>query len=141
MYCPSCGTVVPADSEVCTKCKYIINPNLFQFEEEKHNTELIEIDIKKNKFFAVLAYLGPLIVISFTKSKSSKYARFHCNQGIITLVMFVLSALLFLIPNIGAGIGVALIFFTLSITAIGTFNAIKGETKELPIVGKIKILN
>lgn len=140
MYCPSCGIPVEVKTEVCTECGYFINEKLFEFEPEKTRKDLEKFDIKNNKIFGIISYLGPLLLLSLFKAKDSNFAKFHANQGIISALLFLISGLSFLIKNIGNALGIILIFFSLSITMIGIYNASKGLKKELPIVGKIQIL-
>lgn len=91
---------------------------------------------QKNILMAVLAYVGPLVIVSYITSKDDAFVKYHIKQGgvlfiIEVAVWFFSSMLVFLFPilmliNLGT--------FILSI--IGIINASKGEEKELPIVGK-----
>ena len=104
-------------------------------------------DINNNKVMAVLAYLSWLLLIPLLAAKESKFARFHCNQGLVlaifgTLVPIV-CGILDGIPLIGwvFGIisgGVGLVITILSV--IGIVNAINGKAKDVPIIGNIRIL-
>lgn len=117
-------------------------------------------DIANNKGMAVLAYLGPLWFIPKFASKASPYAQYHCGQGFNVLLLWaadiILSILLGLIkvPHTNAYWGytyysspwwVTLITWLISLAVsilaiIGIINAAKGQAKELPLIGKIKIL-
>lgn len=109
-------------------------------------------DVEQNKVMAILAYFGILVLIPIFAAKESRFARFHANQGltlwiagivygiIYSIVTFALTAAL---GKAGAIIGsivglVSIIFLVLMI--IGIINAAKGEEKELPIIGKYKML-
>lgn len=104
-------------------------------------------DIEKNKVMAVLAYFGILVLIPIFAAKDSKFARFHANQGLVL-------ALAEIIVNVAIGIlkrimlrglfgfiGGILDLVFLVVAIIGIVNACKGKAKELPVVGKIKILS
>lgn len=109
-------------------------------------------DIESNKVMAVLAYLGFLFLIPLLVAKESKFAKFHTNQGLVLfiadiaigVVITIVSIILAFIPVVGpivAGIisGVlGLVIFALMI--LGIINAATGKAKELPLIGKIKIL-
>ena len=47
-------------------------------------------DIEKNKFMAILAYFGILVLIPIFAAKDSKFARYHSNQGLILCIVGIL---------------------------------------------------
>ncbi len=105
-------------------------------------------DIEKNKVMAVLAYFGLLILIPLLAAKDSAYARFHCNQGlilfIITICLNLLNSIFGGIPVVGVIVAIvviicALVAFVLFI--MGIINAATGKAKDLPLIGKLRILN
>ncbi|MGX8795327.1 DUF4870 domain-containing protein [Fusibacter sp. JL298sf-3] len=96
-------------------------------------------DIEKNKVIAGLAYL--LFFLPLIACPDSKFGRFHANQALILfLVSFAGSAVLSFIPIIGwlllpiFGIGV------LVLGILGLINGLNGVAKELPLIGKYRIL-
>lgn len=104
-------------------------------------------DIQDNKIMAVLAYIGILLLIPLFAAKNSKFARFHVNQGlplmIVGLAIGIISIPLGLIPIVG--IITSIIFglagiCVLVLAILGIVNAATGKAKELPLVGKFKIL-
>lgn len=104
-------------------------------------------DIDKNRGMAVLAYLSWLVLIPIFAAKESKFARFHANQGLVLaiaeIVVFLALEILVGIPVIGLIFGilsglVGLVAFIL--TVIGIINAANGKAKELPVIGKFRIL-
>lgn len=109
--------------------------------------EMDQNDVQNNKVMAILAYLSWLILIPLFAAKDSKFARFHCNQGIVLaiaeIVAWVVFGILSNIPYIGwlfsilNGL-VSLVCLILAI--IGIINAANGKAKELPFVGGFKIL-
>ena len=107
-------------------------------------------DINQNKVMALLAYFGILFLVPLLAAKDSKFAKFHANQGIVLficeiaacIVTFFLSFLFGLI-NIGwlGSLLGYLLYLACGILAImGIINAAQGKAKELPLIGKIKIL-
>lgn len=110
-------------------------------------------DIKKNKGMAVLSYFSLLVLIPFFRvRKTSKYARFHINQGmVLTIVEAIYELLSYIAVTIlmefstKTGILVETILDLCSIVFLilfimGVVNAATGKMKELPTFGKIKIL-
>ena len=108
-------------------------------------------DIEANKVMALLAYLGILVIVPLFAAKDSKYARFHSNQGLVLciaaivygVVYSILSGIIlaiswrlaFVVSLIGL---VGVVFAVLCI--IGIINALNGRAKELPIIGKYRLL-
>lgn len=108
-------------------------------------------DAQDNKAMAVLAYLGPLVLVPIFAAKESRFARYHANQGLVLfiaciaygIVYSILSGIILaiswrlymLVSIIGF---VSIVFFVLAI--IGIINACKAEMKPLPVIGGIKIL-
>jgi hypothetical protein len=117
----------------------------------------LEIDADANKVYGVLSYFGLLVLISiFFAPKTSIYARYHSNQGIVLLlydilggialgiVSFILGLLSFitfgiaalLIPLLWLAFGISVLVFMI----IGIVNAATGVLKPLPLIGKFTII-
>ena len=179
-YCYKCGTKLPDDAVFCPSCgakhpntgtQHKKNGNIFDSVRDINNTpdytlQMDPRDIDDNKIFAILAYLGLLVLVPiFAAPRRSRYARFHANQGLVLFVFdmafnlvlsiintaFNLPRILSLIINGGTVADLAvpsivssilslfsLVFFVLMI--IGIVNAATGKCKELPIIGKIRLL-
>ena len=104
-------------------------------------------DIQQNKVMGILAYLSWLVLIPLFAAKDSKFARFHCNQGIILAIVeiaaWIVFGILSLIPFVGLlfvilNILVNIICFIFAI--LGIINAASGLAKELPLIGGIRII-
>ena len=104
-------------------------------------------DIEQNKFMSILAYISWLVLIPLFAAKDSRFARFHCNQGLVLaiaeLVVLVVCSILDGMPLIGwifrlieSLFGLVCLIYAI----IGIVNAVNGRAKELPIVGKFRIL-
>lgn len=109
-------------------------------------------DIQQNKLMGVLAYLSWLVLIPIFAAPKSKFARFHANQGLILAIVhtawIILSTILeFILTIINWYVGwiFGIIFTLLGLVFIvplilGIINASNGRAKELPLIGKIRIL-
>lgn len=97
-------------------------------------------DINSNKVMSVFAYLGIFVLIPLIAAKESKFARFHANQGLILLLCWIVSFVIGKIPGL-AFVAWILNIILLVLAIIGIINVVKGETKQLPIIGKYKIIN
>lgn len=101
-------------------------------------------DAQDNKIMGILAYLGILVLVPILAAKESPFARFHANQGLLLLIANVAFSIIYYILMF-ISLTVGMIFGILSIgilvlIIIGIINAAKGEMKELPIIGKYRIL-
>lgn len=109
-------------------------------------------DIQKTKGLAWLSYLGILFLIPMLVNQNSPYTKFHVNQGIVLfiadLILYVavsiVSFILGFIPIIGIILS-ALLYLAVSIVILifvilGIVNAVQGQAKELPVIGKFRIL-
>ncbi len=117
-----------------------------------HTSEYDQTDISSNKALAALSYLGILVLIPILAAPNSKFARFHSNQGLVLLIVNIvlniaLSIVKIAMYSIADPLGrifsvitwaVGILIIVLAI--IGIINAVQGKAKELPIIGKIKIL-
>ncbi len=98
-------------------------------------------DVSGHKGMSILAYFGILVLIPIFAAKDSPFARYHSNQGLILLILGIIVSILSRLPGFLGGLlgGVGgLITFILFI--IGIVNAANGRAKELPVVGKFRLL-
>ncbi len=125
-----------------------LNSTLKDFNNTKDYTEEYDPqDIEQNKLMAVLAYLSWLVLVPLFAAKESKFARFHCNQGIVLAIaeiaVWIAFGILRRLPLIGWLFAIAeglvtLVCFVFAV--IGIINAVNGKAKELPFVGGFRIL-
>ena len=108
-------------------------------------------EINDGKVFAILAYIGILVLIPIFAAKDNKFARYHANQGLILFIGEIIYAIIYqvvaylvlasfwglywLVTILGL---VGLVFLIFAI--LGIVNAASGKTKELPVIGGIQIL-
>ncbi len=108
-------------------------------------------DVEQNKAMGVLAYLSWLVLIPIFAAPKSRYARFHANQGLAlaiveigwwiltSILSYILIAIAWQLAFISTILGLANILF-LVLAILGIINAVNGKAKELPIIGKLRIL-
>jgi uncharacterized membrane protein len=107
-------------------------------------------DVANNKIFAILAYFGILFLIPLFAAKESPFARYHANQGlllfiteiVIYIVLTILNVIFLLSGLYILATLVSLIVYViiLVLAILGIVNAVKGEAKELPVIGKFRII-
>ena len=96
-----------------------------------------------NKIFNVLSYVNILWLVGLLAKPNEQDVRFHVNQGIIlsivevaSIILSTLLAFTIIVPILMSIVGLVTFVFAI----MGIVNAFKGEQKELPIIGKFRIL-
>lgn len=150
-FCPACGA--PTAAQQPHAAQQTPPASDFAATAQKLNdtpdttAEFDQNDIAQNKAMAILAYLGILVLIPLFAAKNSKFARYHANQGLVLflteLACSVISGILSrLIPLLVIRLIFSLVNIALLVWVIlGIVNAANGKAKELPIIGKLRILN
>lgn len=91
---------------------------------------------EKNVFMAVLAYIGPLVIVSYVTAKDDAFVKFHIAQGLVLFVIelgvWILGMMLWQLWPLLSIVNLA----TIILSIIGIINAVKGKEEELPVVGK-----
>ena len=153
-FCPICGAGVAAPAQ--PEYTYAAPAAEEVYDEAK--------DAADNKWFAVAAYILFFIPLVVPAAKDSKFARFHANQGLLVLIVSIAYSVVSSILRAILGaifpfrwtnvltytrgpiygilsfiIGIASLA-AVALAVIGILNAIKGEKKELPIIGNVKII-
>ncbi len=163
-YCSKCGAQMEDDQVFCSQCGAPVAKEATQTKAEEWNEKIQNLndtedttgeinkeDIEKNKVMAALSYLGILVLIPIFAAKDSKFARYHANQGLVLFIVEVLySAVYKVFSNVILAISWNLYFIVrilgivnilfLVLVIIGIVNAVNGRAKELPVIGKFKIL-
>ena len=88
-----------------------------------------------NVVMGVLAYIGPLVAVSYFVAKDNPFVKFHIKQG---LVLLVIEVAVWLIGMILGQLWMLLNLInlaTLILAIVGIINVTQGKEKELPIVG------
>ncbi len=93
-------------------------------------------DIEENKAISALAYLGLLVLVPLLAKKESPYAQFHAKQGLVLLIAWIAIWIVAIIPILGWIISIVGSIVLLVFTIMGLINALSGQMKELPLIGK-----
>ena len=117
------------------------------FNLNDRTSEFDSNDAQENKLMCVLAYISILVLIPIFAVKDSKYTKFHSNQGLVLLIIEVIASaiigILVNIPFIGwlfGIIGGLINLCCLVLSIIGIIDVINGKARELPVIGKIRII-
>jgi len=165
-FCRGCGAPLDENAKFCAYCgtkttdsfrdsaKRAADDFAEKMKDFSNTTdtsaEYDSADIKNNTAYAVLAYLGILVLVPIFAAKESRYARFHANQGlilvifeaawsVITSMVTAALAIIGIFPLFAFLLNLANIAF-LVLMILGIVNAATGKARELPIIGKIRIL-
>ena len=154
-YCSSCGNRIDENARIFPVCgakterkadKTGAQTKIEELFDRFTNTadttaQATAEDIGKNKAMAVLAYLGLLFLVPLLAAKDSPFARYHTNQGILLFIVQTIGVAATQIPYAGWIAGALVNIFTTALRVIGVINAFKGEAKELPVIGKFRIIS
>ena len=157
-FCSNCGSQVPDGKNFCPQCGAAQaaqqNAGDFstkvtdKFNEINNTTDYSSSyrpeDIAANKVMAVFAYIGILFLIPLLAAKESPFARYHANQGLV-LFLFEIAAgivmsILGWIPVLGTIINIVLWLVIVALCIIGKINAVNGKCKDLPVIGKFRLI-
>ena len=99
-----------------------------------------------DKTISVLAYIplaGWIIALIMNSDKTGdekNYNAFHLRQGlglsILSFIYSIINGILFWIPFLGKLANLIIVICFIGIAILGILNALKGERKYLPFVGK-----
>lgn len=108
-------------------------------EIDDYSDEMDDDDVTKNKLMAVLAYIGPLVIIPILLAKDSKFAKFHSNQGLVLFLLAIICGALSKLKLIGWLFGLCGTVVVI-LAIVGIVYALQGRAKELPVVGNWVLL-
>ena len=143
-FCNVCGSQLDDNALFCTVCGAKFSspepqpqyqesqpqPQQFQQPFDDYN---MQADVAANKNLAALGYISGMIILALVAAPNSRFIRFHANQALL-LTLF---AFLSIIPVIGWIWGV----FCAVCFIMGIVNALNGQFKELPLIGRFRIIN
>ena len=92
------------------------------------------------KIMSAIAYVGPLVIISYALAHEDPVVKFHIKQGLSLLVVWAATWIIsYMIPFFSI-FAFILQFAFLFLMVIGVMNAVNDKEKELPLVGKFSHL-
>lgn len=95
--------------------------------------------VENEKLIAALAYF--IFFIPLIAAKESKLAMYHANQAFNLFVLWVALTIANIVPILGQLVWLFGSIFSVVLLVIGIMNAFNGEEKELPVIGKYKLVN
>lgn len=105
------------------------------------------MDNSNDKLFGILSYLGILWLVGLLAGKTP-FTKFHANQGfilwLISMIASIASVVFMFIPGFGKILGLVINIVNVGVFVLmilGIVNVVNGKTEELPIVGKVHILD
>lgn len=96
-------------------------------------------DIEKNKAISGLSYI--IFFLPLLVCPDSRYGRFHANQALILFIASIGgSIILSIIPFIGWVLLPVFSVVVMVFAILGLVNGIGGKAKELPLIGRFRLL-
>jgi uncharacterized membrane protein len=95
------------------------------------------MDKKTTGIVAYITLIGWLIAFL---AGDKEGAKFHLNQALVITLGSIISGIIRHIPVVGTKISLVLGIFLFVCWILGLIAACNGEEKEVPLIGKIKIL-
>lgn len=152
MMCPKCGAKMPDDVGICSNCGEVLT----SISSHTHGGDSMVLNMHHtcsitDNALLCMSYLGFLVIVPLMFCKNTKLARFHINQGLVLFITELVYGALFLFTRwlllaislwlsvIVAVMAVAGIVFIIY-AAMGIAGVIRGETRELPVIGSCKII-
>lgn len=161
-YCSKCGAEMEDSCVTCPKCgandfKGAAKNAAEEIKSTIANTadytdEYTAEDIEAGKLWSALAYFGITFWLPMVLCPDSKFGKFHANQSLILfivgaalgIVSGIVGAILGIIPVLG-GLLATIISLLINVITLfyfifGIVNTFMGKAKELPIIGKFRII-
>ena len=113
-------------------------------DHSKFNEDLAErFDKETNDQARISSAIGYLFFfVPIIMHPESKFARYHCNQGLILLILEFLGIVgLAEIPKVGAYLSFLCLLFCVFCLIRGIILALSGKAKRIPFFGKLVIVD
>jgi uncharacterized membrane protein len=85
---------------------------------------------------AILSYIGILVLIPLLAVKDDEFVKYHAKQGLVLFIAEIATIFVSWIPILGWLIGFLAGIIWLALAIMGILNVVKGEKKQLPLIGK-----
>lgn len=166
-FCKACGSRQDDGTKFCGNCGAPIeqetagasqqsqqNNQTYTFTDTTNTYD--RADIEQNKVVCAISYISVLFFLPLVSCPNSRFGKFHANQALILLIASaaigtvgsicngVVEVIPFL-PDFIRGISTALIGLITSVGPLagmvfGIVNAAEGKAKELPLIGKFRLI-
>ncbi|MDD5705242.1 MAG: hypothetical protein PHR35_04915 [Kiritimatiellae bacterium] len=94
-------------------------------------------EIEAGKTFAILSYIISILCLVPLIQKDNAFSLYHAKQVLLLLITSVALMVVNVIPCLGQIVSMVGFLGVLVLVIIGLINAIKGEAKPLPLIGKL----
>lgn len=164
-FCRACGSHLDDNTKFCGNCGAPVEPEFTSGAAQQNNQtykftdttgSYDRADIEQNKVVCAISYISILFFLPLVACPNSKFGKFHANQALILLIASAIigtvgticnGVIEFIpfIPDFIRGISAALIGLITGIGPLagmvfGIVNAAEGKAKELPLIGKFKLI-
>ena len=125
----------------------------YQYQQQPQYQQPQQHQFDPTMLYSILSYIGPLFIVGIAADPKNPKVRFHCNQGLVLFLSWLILAvgfgilrMIFSFLHIYILSTLFFVFVLLSLLGaipfiiIGIVNAANNEQKPLPILGKINIL-
>lgn len=163
-FCRYCGRPLEEGTRFCGNCGANVEENRTEQPQRAetpytppNDGEYDPNDIANTKVVCAVSYIGILFFVPLLAYPNSRFAKFHANQA---LVVFLFSIIIRIVCSFGTGIWWAIPFLPNFVENLGNWtfelaewalplaagicgfvNALNGKAKEIPIIGKINLIN
>lgn len=112
------------------------------FNDQQAQSTFNPQDVEKNKIVAMIPYVFPILFfLPIVVDKNSTFCKFHANQQLAELILWValgiVSAILGFIPVLGAICGLVIWTFTILLGVVLLLAAGKGKAIRIPFIGAL----
>ena len=158
-FCPGCGAPVRSEATQSFSTSTDNNTANSTGYSGDRTAEYDPGDIEANKVVCGISYLGILFFLPLIACPDSRFGKFHANQALLVLILMVAGGFIanvvgmicgafWAIPALGAIMNVVsgVVSAVCGIVPFAAFifglvNALCGKAAELPIIGKINLIN
>ena len=101
------------------------------------NNQIKQTSTDNTTLFGILAYIGPLVIVSFLMAKDNPFVKFHIKQG---AVLFAIEVIIWLVASMMWQLWMFINIInlaTLVLSIIGIVNVVQHHEKQLPVVGSL----
>jgi len=109
-------------------------------QRQSERSEAPDSDAAENRGMGVLCYIGPLFLIPLLTHRSSRFIRYHANQGLVLFLAELAVELCAGVPGVGWLVALVGGIFLLIALLSGIINAAGGVMKPIPFFGNITLI-